>query len=149
MKATVVTARGSFRSPSFEHARVGDEMRRGLISCSPDTPLRDVARTMTTNHVHAVVVSDPQAGGATAPWGIVSDVDLLRVAETGAELFTAGEAAATPVVMVSPDDPLARAAKLMRERATTHVVVVDPLTGQPVGVLSTLDIAGALAWGEG
>ena len=149
MKATVVTARGSFLAPSFEHARVADEMRHGLIACAPDTPLRDVARMMTTNHVHAVVVVDREADGDTIPWGVVSDIDVLGVAEPGAESLTAGEVAATPALMVAPEDPLERAAQLMREHATSHLIVVEPRTGQPVGVLSTLDIAGALAWGEG
>ena len=32
---------------------------------------------------------------------------------------------------------------------TSHAVVVEPRTGRPVGVLSTLDIAGILGWGLG
>jgi hypothetical protein len=30
----------------------------------------------------------------------------------------------------------------------THVVVIAPGTQRPIGILSTLDIAGILAWGE-
>jgi hypothetical protein len=32
---------------------------------------------------------------------------------------------------------------------TSHAVVVEPRTDRPVGVLSTLDIAGILGWGRG
>jgi hypothetical protein len=38
------------------------------------------------------------------------------------------------------------AAQLMAERRTAHLVVVQPPSGHPVGVLSTLDLAGVLGW---
>ena len=38
----------------------------GLISCPSDSSMRDVARIMTTNHVHAVVVRGVADGGAGA-----------------------------------------------------------------------------------
>ena len=37
---------------------------------------------------------------------------------------------------------------LLATRAT-HAVVVDDRTGRPIGVLSTLDVAGILGWGRG
>jgi CBS domain-containing protein len=39
--------------------------------------------------------------------------------------------------------PLREAAKLMAERRSAHLVVESPLSGYPIGVLSTLDIASA------
>jgi CBS domain-containing protein len=53
--------------------------------------------------------------------------------------------AATPVVTVAPEETLVRAAQLMRENATAHLLVVESDTRTPIGVLSTLDIARALA----
>jgi CBS domain-containing protein len=44
--------------------------------------------------------------------------------------------------------PLRDAADLMIANAASHVVAVNPDTQRPVGILSTLDIAGVLAWGE-
>jgi hypothetical protein len=35
------------------------------------------------------------------------------------------------------------------EQHTSHAIVVEPRTERPVGVLSTLDIAGILGWGRG
>ncbi len=46
---------------------------------------------------------------------------------------------------VSSDDTLTRAAQLMREYGTSHLVVVDPESATPLGVLSTLDLARVLA----
>lgn len=47
--------------------------------------------------------------------------------------------------MVAPDETLTRSAQLMAEHGTAYVVVVDPLTAQPAGVLSTLDLAQVVA----
>jgi CBS domain-containing protein len=46
---------------------------------------------------------------------------------------------------VSPGETLERAAQLMTEHNTAHLIVVDPKQQRPLGVLSTLDIAGTLA----
>jgi CBS domain-containing protein len=67
------------------------------------------------------------------------------LAEGGFETATAGDVASVPVVTVSPNATLADAARLMREHATAHLVVTGRGTGAPVGVVSTLDLAAALA----
>jgi hypothetical protein len=36
----------------------------------------------------------------------------------------------------------------MRERGIAHLLVRDAQSGRPSGMLSTLDVAGILAWGE-
>jgi CBS domain-containing protein len=50
-------------------------------------------------------------------------------------------------VSVAADDSLERAAQLMAEHEVSHLVVIQPHSGPPVGVLSALDLAGVLAWG--
>ena len=52
--------------PSLRHARVPDAMRPGVITCPPDSSMRDVARMMVTNHIHAVVVRGVKDSGAGA-----------------------------------------------------------------------------------
>ena len=44
--------------------------------------------------------------------------------------------------------PLRDAAELMLSEDTSHIVAVNPETNRPVGIVSTLDVAGVLAWGE-
>ena len=124
-------------------------MRPGVISCGPETDLATVARTMAANHVHAVVVSgtEPTAnGGEHLYWGIVTALDLVAAALPGVESPDAGALATTEIVTVEPTEPLQRAAQLMVEHQLTHLLVVD--RGRPVGIVSTLDIAGCLAWGD-
>jgi CBS domain-containing protein len=127
----------------FANARVADAMTAGLISCAPDTPLRAVAELMTRNRVHAVYVFDyGYEDNATAQlWGLVSDLDLVAAARAGVDERNAGQSAVTPLVTVSSDDRLERAAQLMAEKGVSHLAVLDAVSKRPVGVLSTLDVA--------
>ena len=38
------------------HTLVADVMRPGILSCPPETPVREVARIMAVHRVHCVVV---------------------------------------------------------------------------------------------
>jgi CBS domain-containing protein len=123
------------------HTTVAEAMHSGVIACERETPLDEVAATMARKRVHCVVV-DSGSGEGREPWGIVSDLDLVAAATVRElEEQTAGGTAATPILVVRPDDTLERAAQLMTEHTASHLVVVDPLTGRPVGVLSTIDLA--------
>ena len=141
--------RGSYLMPAFERASVADVMRPGVMSCSPDAPLIQVAQTMATHHVHCVVVggmTHDQAGGEHLVWGLVSDMDVVHAAEEGVEGRTAADAARTELVTAEPTTPLAEAARLMDSHHTAHLLV---MRGEhPAGVISSLDIAAALAWGR-
>lgn len=123
---------------------VSDAMHEGILTCDRDASLADVARTMAEERVHCVVVES--GSGESGPlWGIVSDLDLVAAALVRRlEDQTAGGSAASPIVMVSATETLERAAQLMTEHGTSHVVVVGAGM-RPAGVLSTLDIADALS----
>ena len=135
----------AFAVTSLDRSTIAEWMTTGVITCGRDTRLVDVAETMATRRVHCVVVTG--FGRSEAPlWGIVSDLDLVAAAYIrGLDEQTAGGSAATPAVVVSPTETLERAAQLMTEHAITHLVVVD--AGEPVGVLSTLDVARACSSG--
>jgi CBS domain-containing protein len=134
--------------PALGQLRVIDAMHPGLISCSVDAPLRTVARMMATYRVHAILVTahGEEALPGGGPWGIVSDTDLLRAAGSGdVDVEQARTIAVTPVVTVASSDELAGAAQLMVEREASHLVVIERHSERPIGVLSTLDVARALA----
>jgi CBS domain-containing protein len=120
-------------------------MSHGLVSCAPDASLRTVAALMTDEAVHCVVVVDDSSGGRSL-WGVVSDLDLVAAATVRSlDEQEAGGTAARPAVTVEPDEPLADAARRMTRYGVSHLVVVDRVKEQPVGVISTLDLAGVLA----
>ncbi|HEV8463117.1 MAG TPA: CBS domain-containing protein [Gaiellaceae bacterium] len=124
-------------------AYVADAMTVGIVSCAPDTPLREVAALMARHNVHAVYVYD-EPGTTAEEWALVSDLDLVA-AWPVLDDRTAGNSAVTPLVSIEAEDSLERAAQLMMETGSTHLAVVARMTGQPVGVLSTLDIARVVA----
>ncbi len=146
MNAHESTHTGSYLTPRLEHAHVSDAMRVGILSCPADATLRDAARTMTLHHVHMIVVTDPADG---LPVACLSDSALLRqLLEPGGVGRTLSQAADHDYETVSTGEPLGVAAAVMRDEGISHLVVRDEHSGRPVGVLSTLDIAGVLAWGE-
>jgi CBS domain-containing protein len=122
---------------------VASAMSPGVVNCTPDTPLRAIARLMATYRVHAIFVYDygDEDDETVELWGLVSDLDLVAAAWAGIDARTAGDSAVAPLVTVRADDRLEHAAQLMAANGVSHLAVMDPGTGRPVGVLSTLDIA--------
>jgi CBS domain-containing protein len=135
--------------PALEHATVADAMHPGILSCEPDATLTDVATIMANHHVHCVaVIGISHEQPECFVWGIVSDLDLVRAGLANGSEVSARELATEPVVVVEPAMPLREAVREMLAHRASHAIVVDPAAKRPVGVLSTLDVAGVLAWGE-
>ena len=134
---------------AYDIATVGDAMSRGVISVPPETPLRVVARMMATFRVHAIFVFEHTDEDDEAPrlWAVVSDLDLVAAAQRDLDHQTAGATAVTPLVTVATNRPMAEAAGLMARHGIAHLAVTDPATRRPIGVISTLDIAQAVAAG--
>jgi CBS domain-containing protein len=133
-------------APRLNHVRVADAMHAGIVTCAAETPLRDVARTLVEHHIHCVAVPGIEGTGVSS-WAIVSDLDVVGAAAAGGvDERTAGDIAAGEALAISDDDVLDRAVQLMSEHQVAHLVVVGAASGRPVGVLSTLDVAGLLAW---
>ena len=125
-------------SMDLSRSTVRDAMQLGLFECEPETDLQTVAQIMATKTIHCVVVAGER-------WGIISDIDLMRALGPGLENPRAGDIAATDVVAIKPYDTLEHAAQLMADHDTAHLIVVSPDSGLPVGIISTLDVARAVA----
>ncbi len=133
---------------ALSELRVIDAMHPGMISCPPETPLRTVARMMATYRVHAIVVHghDDDVLPSGERWGVVTDADLVRAALDGdVETVTAQQVAASPALTASTADPLERAMQLMVEHEVSHLIAIERHSKRPIGVVSTLDVARALA----
>ena len=149
MPSTTQTYHGSYLMPSLEHATVSDAMHPGILSCDPDASLGEVARMMASHHVHSVAVigvshQEPECG----VWGIISDLDLIHAGIGNGSDTNARDLAMQPVIAVEPNASLRDAGETMLQHRVSHLVVTESGSGRPVGILSTLDIAGVLAWGE-
>ena len=145
--ASPTPSQGSHVTHVFEHATVADVMHVGIVTAPPEAPLATVARTMASHHVHCVAVLGVRAeDGEHLVWGTIGDLDLARAAWSGEEP-DAGTMAVAPAVSVEQSSPLSEAVGLMLEHGVTHLVVTDG-EARPIGVLSTLDVAGVVARGR-
>ncbi len=149
-EASALPSHGSYLLPHFEEAIVADAMHPGILSCDAAATLTEVARIMSTHHVHCIAVKRDPEDGVDEPtvWGIISDLDLVKAGIRPDAPDTAAALAQHPVISLQTTAPLRDAAERMLSEGTSHIVAVSPETGRPVGILSTLDIAGVLAWGE-
>jgi CBS domain-containing protein len=135
-------------SPTGAVPTVGELMHHGVIAVAPQAPLAEVAAQMADSGVHCVVVEGltrARDGQETLVWGVLSDLDLMRAAATGRLDANAGELAGTEIVTVESSDQVEDVTRLMADHECTHLVVVSPQSGEPVGVVSSLDVARALA----
>lgn len=136
--------RGDYLRPAFRNATVADVMTPGIITCAPETSLEEVAELMAIHRVHAVAV-----GGVAVDhlvWGVIDSLDLVRALRDPGANSSAEAVSRQPLRSIEPGAPLAEAARIMDEGGVGHLVVVD--RERPVGIVSTLDIAGAAAWGR-
>lgn len=126
----------------LEDYTVLNALQLGLIERSADADVRSLAQAMAEHSVHSVVIRGIER---RRNWGIVSDLDLMAAMRPELGDATAGQIAASDPVVVEPSATLGRAAQLMAEHQTAHLVVVDPVTDEPVGILSSLDVARFMA----
>lgn len=128
-------------------AKVRDWMHPGVIACSPDTPADEVAGTMATHGVSALVVVDAEGYAA----GLISRTDLINATFIQPYLrhwrgLSARHLMSSPVISVREDTSLEGAIALIRERKI-HRVVVTVAEGdreRPIGILSVSDVVGRL-----
>ena len=130
---------------------VSDVMHRGVITCQRETPIQDVARSMSEHDVSALVVVDDSEHMI----GLISRTDLVN-----ARLYeqywkhwrglTAGHIMVTDVVSVHTDASLQEASRLMMERRIHRVVVVeeDGEGVRPIGIVSVTDVVRDIARDE-
>lgn len=121
---------------------VREVMHQGVIVCSRAMPLQDVARTMLTSQIHAVVVVSDDGRAL----GVVSQTDIVlaqqgRSVEQAATL-TAGDVMTPGLVSCTSDRKLSDAVTLMTRNRIHRLVVVEDHGGKltPVGILSMTDV---------
>ena len=133
--------------PVFEDdgTTVGDMMHPGVISCARGESVGDVANTMITNDIHAIIViEDEQAVG------VVSQTDIV-LARQGrsieqARMLTAGDIMSKGCVTADREESLSSAVTTMTRLSIHRLVVTEKRNGRnvPIGVLSMTDIVGRM-----
>jgi len=129
---------------------VADLMAPATATATPDTTVAEAFRLLASGGVHHLPVVD-RSGRLV---GMVSERDLLRWLPAPGEDAAAAHARAagrrladlvTPAALtLAEDDPVDLAADLMAGERLTALPVVDE-EGRPVGIVSLVDVASALA----
>ena len=136
--------------------RVGDVMTHDVVSVTPDTQLKDVARVLVERGISGLPVCD--AHGAVV--GVLSEADLLvkqgGSPERSGGLFawlvetasapdlaklrahTAGEAMTSPALTVETASPVSEAARTMVSLGVNRLPVVED--GRLVGIVTRADL---------
>lgn len=117
---------------------VGDLMHKGVIACSPETPLNQVVRIINDMSVHAIVVMDPD----NQALGIITHMDIIRCYDEDQNQLYASEIMTKRVFDIESDQTAKQAAQKMLEKGVEHLLVVERQDNkrQPVGVVSTTDL---------
>jgi CBS domain-containing protein len=141
--------RVSSRQAALTNVSVATLMHAGVIACNPDASLHTVARAMESHGVHCVLVAGLTDAdeGERFVWAVLTDAELVAAAASAGVVKTAAEVARTEAPTIEPAAPLEDAARTMAEHRVTHLIVVEPESERPVGVLSSSDIVRSLALG--
>ena len=123
--------------------RVKDIMTRRVISVATTSSMKDVLDEMVRNEVSGVVVLDEK--GFTS--GIISFYDLIAAVENRprgeVQRLKAGDLMTKYVFDVDPEDPVEKAAGIMREFKVHRLVIgtkARPQEQVPVGIITSTDI---------
>lgn len=143
--------------------KVRDVMTTNPVCVTPDTPVAEIATVLLQRRISAVFVIDDTG----VPLGIVSEGDLMRRSETGAERppswwlrlmsdptalaaayvkvhgSRARDVMTSPVISVAEDNSLDEVATLLETRRIKRVPVIR--NGWIVGVVSRADLLRAWA----
>ena len=121
-------------------SQVKEIMTENPACCTPDTPVREVARMMVEHDCGEIpVVQDQQS---KKPVGVVTDRDICcRVVAEGKDPkeTTAGDCMTTPCVTVSADADVDECCRLMEEKQIRRVPVVDE-SGRCCGIVAQADL---------
>ena len=117
---------------------VGDLMHKGIIACSPETPMDEVVRIVGDTSVHAIVVMDNDKQAI----GMVTHTDIIRLFGEDLPQYAAKDVMSDTVIIVESDQPAKVGANLMLENMVDRLLVVEVEGTQrtPVGILSTTDL---------
>src|SRR6201996_8314325 len=112
-------------------------MSAAPVCMAPDESVSDAARAMKQHGVGTVLLlTDGRLSGLVTE----RDITVRVLAENRDPRTTQiGDICSSELVVLDPDDDLARAARLVRDRAVRRIPVLRD--GIPVGVVSTGDLA--------
>ncbi len=125
------------------YRQVAAIMSRSVFNLPPETRLKEALDLMRSHRDNCVVVVE-----AECPVGIVTERDIVRLysGASGTTDVTLREVMTSPVLTISLDDSINKAADLMLNTRVRHLVAVDR-AGRLAGLISEHDLAHTMALG--
>ncbi len=121
-------------------------MTRGVVTASPDTPVKEIAERMANQHLSGVAVIGAQGDML----GFISEMDMVKVLhKPDLKQLTAEDIMSSRLIAVAPDATLGRAARIMDEGHIHRLLILSEkgvgASQRPVGILTTSDIVREVA----
>ncbi len=108
-----------------------------VVKATPETPIREAARILREKNIGLLVLVDSRDPSKVV--GVVSERDLVRAVAEGIDFSRpVWDIATKTVITIEAEEPLSKAASLMRQHNIRHLVVTKD--GKLYGVLSIKDI---------
>ena len=125
---------------------IRDVMTRGVVTASPDTPVKEIAERMANQHLSGVAVIGAQGDVL----GFISEMDMVKVLhKPDLKQLTAEDIMSSRLIAVAPDATLGRAARIMDEGHIHRLLILSEkgvgASQRPVGILTTSDIVREVA----
>lgn len=123
------------------NASLSDVMTPNPVCCTPDTPLREVARMMVEHDCGQIPVVVRLPTGR--PLGVVTDRDIivrLVARDRDVSAASAADCMSSPAMRVSRDASLADCCTLMEQKQIRRLLVVDE-DDAVCGIVAQADIA--------
>ncbi|MDR9426358.1 MAG: CBS domain-containing protein, partial [Marinobacter sp.] len=110
---------------------------RGVLICAPQTPLHEVAERMRDAAVSSIMVTEDGC-----PVGIWTEHDALGIdlGSPGVHDRPVAEVMSSPVQGIAADAHLTDAAHRFRDQHIRHLLVTDPVSEAPLGIISLTDV---------
>lgn len=118
-------------------------MRRGVITCSEETNLQEVAQIMVANSIRYCVVTNPN----NEVKGIISTRRLLKGYKKDLEQGRAKDILLPYTITITPNSSLKEAVRVMNQKKIEHLIVVSDRPGSSaiLGLLHAEDIISKMA----
>lgn len=134
------------RTHGRQNKTVADVMHRGVVTCTLDTPIPQVARLLTQQDVSALPVVDKDGFLV----GILTRTDLvaLRAHEDYWREMLAEHVMVHTVHTITPEETVAEASRRMTEHKIHRLIVVEIVGAErskPIGVISQSDVVRDMA----
>ena len=118
-------------------------MRKGAMTCSEETSVREVAQIMVVNSTHYCVVINQNR----EVMGIISSRSILKAFGRDLDHTKARDIVVPYTFTITPITPLKEAIQLMDKRKIEHLIVVSDRQGSKaiLGLLHVEDIVDRMA----